>query len=361
MNKKFFKYSMIATTITYAALFIDLNYGIATHENRKVSNETSNKVSASALNIKEKEGNPELLSEGAYFTPCLNNDGTRLLYSSGDNIYIMNLQDKSIEQLTSMGNCYNPAYYEKDNNIVAFARNDGIYKLDLKTKKITKIVTSAEPEVSFAKPNFTPEGDLIYFKVTVLPRPEGHGFIEKEPSIVKISNDGSGQEKIIEGYNPVLSKDGKKLLYELNNNIYMMNLETKDSRIIDEGKYAAWSNSGKSISYAKFDRSAVPYSKTSKKKKLFIDKEYSNIYIADINNVKKKKKITKEEFENKEEDIKSWLQTIEDSTSEQHFLVVSKIAFFDSTWSADDKELLVSTYNSDKEAFELLKYKAEQK
>jgi hypothetical protein len=359
MNKRFIKYSMIAITITYTVLFLDINYGASKKEQRIISAEGENQISVSSTNYLNEHREPELVSEGAYFTPSLNNEGSKLLYSSGDNIYEMDLKSKSIKQLTTMGNCYNPIYFEKDNNIIAFARNDGIYKLNLKTKKIVKIVESKDPMVSFAKPNFTPEGDIIYFKVTVLPRPEGHGFMEKDPSIIKISSDSSVQEKIIEGYNPVLSNDGKQLLYELNNNIYVLNMDTKDSKLVDAGKYAAWSTSGKYISYAKFDRTTTPYKKLKGKKNLFIDKEFSNLYITDLRNLKNKKKITQEEFDNKESDIENWAKSVEDSTAEQHFLVVSKIAYFDSTWSRDDKELFASIYNSSRESFQLVKYVVE--
>jgi hypothetical protein len=356
VNKSFIKYCMIAVTITYTALFLDMSYGSNKDIFKKISKEQGSRITVSSSDVISGERQSEVVADGAYFTPCINNDGTRLLYSSGDNIYEMELKTKEVVQLTTIGNCYNPVYYEKDNNIIAFARNDGIYRMDLKNKKIAKVVSSNEPEVSFAKPNFTPEGDIIYFRVTVLPRPEGHGFMEKDPSIIKTSQNGAIQEKIIEGYNPVLSTDGKKLLYELNNNIYLLDMDTKDSRLIDAGKYAAWSNSGKYISYAKFDRSTFPYTKLKGKRNLFIDKEYSNIYIAEINDIKNKKKLTQEEFDDKSSDIDNWAKAVEDSTAEQHFLVVSKIAYFDSTWNKDDKDIFVSIYNSDMEAFKLVKY-----
>lgn len=360
MNKRFIKYSMVAITITYTALFLDINYGASKKEQSIISTEEDNQVSVSSANYLNEDRESELVSEGAYFTPSLNNEGSKLLYSSGDNIYEMDLRTMDKKQLTTIGNCYNPVYFEKDNNIIAFARNDGIYKLDLSSKRVIKIVESKDPQVSFAKPNFTPEGDIIYFMVTVLPRPEGHGFMEKDPSIIKISRDSSVQEKIIEGYNPALSHDGKRLLYEINNNIYVLNMDTKDSSLVDAGKYAAWSTSGKYISYAKFDRTTTPYKKLKGKKNLFIDKEFSNLYIADLSNLKNKKKLTQEEFDNKESDIENWAKSVEDSTAEQHFLIVSKIAYFDSTWGGEDKELFASIYNSSRESFQLVKYDVEK-
>jgi hypothetical protein len=347
MNKRFIKYSLIAVVLTYSAVFININYGPRYRNINKVS----------AVSVNRKENSAEVIAEGGFFTPCINSQGSKLLYSSGDNIFEFDLMENNISQLTTMGNCYNPVYYEKDNNIIAFARNDGIYKMELSTKKVTKVTGSEDPQVSFAKPNFTSEEDIIFFKVTILPNPEGHGFIEKEPAIYQMSKDGSKEKKIINGYNPVLSKDGTNLLYEMKDNIYVLNFETKDSKLIDQGKYAAWSNSGTYISYAKFERSSVPYTKLKGKKRLFIDKEFSNIYVADLNNIKNKYKITKEEFENRDKEIESWAQDLKDSPGEQHFLSVSKIAYFDSQWAKADKELYLSVYNSEKGAFELEKYK----
>jgi hypothetical protein len=61
---------------------------------------------------------------------------------------------KAKKQLTYMGNCYNHMYYEKDNNIITFARNNGIYIMDLAENTTNKIVTSDNQQVSFARPNF---------------------------------------------------------------------------------------------------------------------------------------------------------------------------------------------------------------
>jgi hypothetical protein len=61
---------------------------------------------------------------------------------------------KAKKQLTYMGNCYNHMYYEKDNNIITFARNNGIYIMDLAKNTTNKIVTSDNQQVSFARPNF---------------------------------------------------------------------------------------------------------------------------------------------------------------------------------------------------------------
>lgn len=305
--------------------------------------------------VKESKIN-SLIEEGAFFTPCLNSSGDKLLYSSGDNIYEMDMITKEIKQLTYIGNCYNPVYYEKDNNIIAFARNNGIYILNVNKNSTCKIVTSDNPQVSYARPNFTMDGDIIYFMVTVLPKPEGHGFIEENPAIYRISKDGKNNEKILEGYEPILSKDGKSLCYELKNDIYVIDLETKKNKFIDSGKYACWSKGGNYISYAKFDKKIIPYKKVKGMNNLYIDKEFSNVFIASVNNSKEKIKITKEEFENREKEIYNWANDLKHTKVDQHFLVVSQNVFFDSLWSKDNKTLFVSLYDSKKGGFELVKY-----
>lgn len=355
MSGRFIRYSLIAAALTYTAVFVSVNYSSQIETSMNM-NKKSTKTNVSVLNAVSDVKSPSLVTEGAFFTPCLNSNGNKLLYSSGDNIYEMDMLTKDIKQLTYMGNCYNPVYYQKDNNIIAFARNNGIYIMDAAKNIIRKIVSSDNPQVSYAKPNFTLEGDIIYFKVTVIPNPEGHGFIEQNPGIYKINKDGRFDEKLFDGYNPVLFKDGKKLCYELKDNIYVMDLETRDNKLIDAGKYATWSNSGKYISYSKFERSKYPYTKINKTKKLFIDKEYSNIYIAPVNNPKNKIKITKEVFEDREKEIENWANDIKHTTAEQHFLVASQQAYFDSVWSMDDESILVSLYNSNKGGFELSKY-----
>ncbi|MCM8711831.1 hypothetical protein M2651_12495 [Clostridium sp. SYSU_GA19001] len=356
MNKRFLKLSLAAVVLTYSAVVLSLNL----HNIKSgVMNLKEKEVKASILT--EKKQLPELVAEGTFFTPCLNYDGTKLLYSSGDDIYEMDLLKKDIKQLTTLGNCYNPVYFEKDNNLIAFARNDGIYLMNISKKITTKLVSSNNPQVSFAKPNFTPEGDVVYFKVTVQPSEDGHSFTEKEPSIYKISKDGKNEEKIIEGYNPLLIRSGKALVYESGDKIFLMDLESKNKKLIDSGKYASVSNCGNYLSYAKFERETEPYKKINGNKKLYIDKEYSNIVIANIENIEDKYNITKEEYDNREEEIKNWAKDLQETNTEQHFLVVSKIAYFDSFWSKDDSELYVSVYNGDKAGFELVKFKVDKK
>ncbi|ERI89974.1 hypothetical protein HMPREF1982_04241 [Clostridiales bacterium oral taxon 876 str. F0540] len=360
MNKKFIRYGLAAIIITYSAVLININFSDKYNKQQSASRElNSNKVSAS---VSEDEKNRySVVYEGTYFNPYFNSDGTRLLYSSGDNIYELDLIKNKTEQLTTLNNCYNPIYANNDNNVIAFARNNGIFIMNIKNKEIKKVTGSENPEISYAKPNFTPEGDIIYFKVTILPKSDGHGFIEKEPAIYKISADGKKEEKLLDGYNPVLSKDGKRLLYELNDNIYVMDLDSKNSKIVDSGKYAAWSSDGKHISYAKFERDIKHYTKVKKQKNLYIDNEYSNIYIADVDNLKNKYKITREEFQDREKEIADWANDIKDTASEQHFLLVSKLAYFDSVWSNNNEEIYVSAYNGDKASFELLKFKINNK
>jgi hypothetical protein len=100
----------------------------------------------------------------------------------------------------------------------------------------------------------------------------------------------------------------------------------------------------------------VPYGKAKGYDKLYIDKEYSNIYVIDVNNKQNKFKLTSEEFDNKDIEIESWAKEVKDKGVEQNFLVVSKISYFDTMWSKDDNFIYISVYNTDKGDFELLKF-----
>lgn len=358
LNKKFIKYAIFAVSVTYAATYISINDKpkISYGDTKEVG---SGKVSASTknFNINSKKINEhELVAEGAYFTPVLNNEGTKILFSNGDDIFEFDLNKKNTKQLTSTGNCYNPVYNRSDNNIITFARNDGIYTLNIKEKKIKAIVSTSDPEISFAKPNFTREGSIIYYRVKVLPKSDGHGFIEKDPAIYEVTLDGKHEEKVTDGYNPTLSNDGVMVAYEWKDNLCLMNLENKTTKTIDNGKYASISHDGKYISYARYDRDTIKYKKVKSSNNLFVDKEYSNIYIVDISNLKNKHKITKEEYEDKNEDIDSWANDVKKYDTEQHFLVVSKMSYFDTAWSVNNNELYVSCYNADKGDFQLIKF-----
>jgi hypothetical protein len=343
--------------ITYICTFISLKYNKLINENKAIG-DRKDKPSSSAktmnANITTLEDS-EIAAEGAFFSPMLNNEGNKILFSNGDNILELNLITKEKRELTDTGNCYNPSYNRSDNNILTFARTDGIYVIDLKKNNIRAVVTTSNPQISFAKPNFTKDNSIIYYRVNVIPKSDGHGFVEKDPAIYKVTLDGKHEEKLIDGYNPILTYDSKNLIYEWNDNLCIMDLESRNVKVIGKGKYASISHDSKYISFAKYDRETAQYGKV-KNNKLFIDKEYSNIYIANINNPNKEYKITQEEYEDESEEIDNWAKESKDSKTEQHFLVVSKMSYFDTAWSADNKYLYISCYNADKGDFELLKY-----
>lgn len=351
MKKDFIRFSIVAILVTVLALY----FNSLSIEKRKTSmDDKDNNLSTSVSNLNSYEKNNAIVAEGIYFNPVLNNEGSKLLFGNGDNIYEMMLSSNEIDQLTKIGGCYNPSY-SKDDELITFARSNGIYILDRKSNEIKKVISSDDPQKTFAKPNFTPEGDIIYFSVTVQPGPEGHGFVEKEPGIYRISKDGKNNEKIIEGYNPALSNDGIKLAYELKEKIYTLNLQTKENKLIDIGRYASWSPDSNCISYTKFEKQTSTYKKGLWHKNLYLDKDYSNIWIADISS-NKKFKVTKEEFEDKDFEIKEWAKEAIKFNTEQHFLVPSKQSFFDSTWGQKSNELYALRYSSKTSNFELVRY-----
>lgn len=358
MNRKFIRYSLYAVAITYICTFISIKYNKLINENKTIgSRKDKFNFSAKTMNANMTISEDAVTAaEGAFFSPVLNNEGNKILFSNGENIMELNLITKEKRNLTDTGNCYNPVYNRSDNNLVAFARTDGIYVIDLKKNNIRAVVTTNNPEISFAKPNFTKDNSIIYYRVNVTPKSDGHGFAEKEPAIYKVTIDGKHEEKLIDGYNPIVTYDNKNLIYEWKDNLSIMDLETRNVKVIGKGKYASVSHDNKYISFAKYDRDTAPYTKVKNNKKLFIDKEYSNIYIAPINNPSKINKITKEEYEDKSEEIDNWAKETKDIITEQHFLIVSKMSYFDTAWSADNKDLYISCYNADKGDFELLRY-----
>lgn len=362
LNKRFIKYALFAVVITYSCAYISSNYKIKT-SNTKIHEIGGGKVSVNSQTLIEdnkNRSNFELVAEGAFFTPVVNNTGSKILFSNGNDILELELQTKKIRKLIDKRSCFNPIY-NRNNSSIVFARSDGIYLYDIEKRLIKSVVTSSDPQISFAKPNFTNDGAIIYFRGKVIPKNEAHGFIEKEASVYKISIDGKHEEKLTDGYNPTITNDCKKLIYELKDNLYIMDLESKKTEIIDNGKYASLSHDGKYISYAKYERDITKYIKGKVSDKLFIDKEYSNIYIAEILNPKNKHKITIEEYGEKEQEIDDWAKTNKNKNTEQHFLVVSKMAYFDTAWSLDNNELYISCYNAEKGDFELLKYYIKKK
>ncbi|MBU3197907.1 hypothetical protein LL037_00280 [Clostridium estertheticum] len=137
---------------------------------------------------------------------------------------------------------YDPRY-SIDATKLASVKDDGIYIKDLKSSNEKMLIAYSDKTQVVNKPNFTPSGQIIYYKANKVALENGAIYLSSE--------NGKVSTKIADGKNPMVSKNGKKLLYESKGQIFIQNLKDNTSSYVANGKYPAFSNDDNLISYVK--------------------------------------------------------------------------------------------------------------
>lgn len=294
------------------------------------------------------------------FAPVVNPEGTKILYSSNDDMYEMNIDGTGKQKLAGMEKAFTP-FYSKEGNKIVFARNDGIYIKDTISGRISAVIKSKNHSELYSRPSMTSDGQIIYFKAVISPDMISNtGRIKTEAVIYKMDSTGKNKIKIVQGSNPSLSKDGRNLAFEADGKIFVMNLDTKEQKLIDEGKLPSWSPSGKYLSYIKAAEEVTRYDKIPEKTNLYLEKQYLSIWIANLDNLDLKYKLTEEEYVQSEAEIDKWAKETTDTSVDQHFVLSNKYSYYDSSWGTEDKDFY-SVRSSEKEGFELMKFELDYK
>jgi hypothetical protein len=226
--------------------------------------------------------------------------------------------------------CYDSRYSLDEKKLVD-VKDGGIYIKDLESSKEKKLISYNEKTQVIEKPNFTPSEGIIYYKAEKIALEDGAIYL----------TDKNGQEstKIVDGKNPMISKNGKSLVYEAKGEIYILNLGTNSKRLVDIGKNPAWSDNGNLISYVKED----------------IDKRSSNLWVFDLTS-ESARRLTNSEEKIKNNSIESWAEAVRSEDITNKFDVTNKYSYFESIWSSTNKEIYVIRKNNEAQIFEFVRF-----
>lgn len=186
-------------------------------------------------------------------TFSISNDGQKIAFSGGGNIYIMNMDASGLKKLTSDSwSDHSPQFSPDDNLLVFVSRNHHcLAAIDTSGSKRFEIVdNSGDNSASsyFKYPIFSPDGNRIFYN---------YNSGQTLSGIYSIYLDGSGKKQLHQGIlatNPLaFSKDGRKLVFSLLRHIFVMNPE--GSQKVDLGEicgyncYPAISSDGSSVAF----------------------------------------------------------------------------------------------------------------
>lgn len=244
--------------------------------------------------------------------------------------------------------------YSSDKGRLVSVKNGGIYVEDIKSSKEQKILAYDEKVHIVDKPNFMPNDGIIYYKAEIVTLENGSSG-EKNGAIYLVDKNGEGSTKIVDGKSPMVSKDGKKLVYEANGKIYVMTLTTNNKRLVDIGKYPAWSDNGNLISYVKEETETQSYDASTMKKDVYIEKSFSSLWVFDLT-TESTRSLTNKETNISNDSIQSWAEAVRNGNVTSNFDVTSKYSYFESIWCTNNKEIYVIRKNNDAQVFELIQF-----
>ena len=217
--------------------------------------------------------------------------------------------------------------YSNDGKKLVSVKYGGIYILDIATSKEKKIVAYNERTHIIDKPNFTPSDGIIYYKAEKVTLENG--------AIYLTDKNGEETTKIVDGKNPMISKDGKKIVFEEEGKICIQTLASKEKVFVDNGNYPAFAESGNLISYVK------------------VEKGISNLWVYNLV-TQTTRSLTSKEINIDDNGIQSWAQAVRNSNVASSLGI--KYSYFESIWSSNNKVIYAIRKNNDAQVFELIKF-----
>lgn len=224
--------------------------------------------------------------------------------------------------------------YSNDGKKLVSVKYGGIYIQDIATSKEKKIVAYNEKTHIIDKPNFTPSEGIIYYKAEKITLENGDSE-ERNGAIYLTDKNGEETTKIVDGKNPMISKDGKKIVYEAEGKICIQTLANKEKVFVDNGNYPSFSDNGNLISYVK------------------VEKGISNLWVYNLV-TQTTRSLTSKETNIDDNGIQSWAQAVRNSNVASNFGI--KYSYFESIWSSNNKVIYAIRKNNDAQVFELIKF-----
>jgi hypothetical protein len=249
-------------------------------------------------------------------------------------------KEENVEALKS----YDSRYSFDEKRLVS-VKSGGIYVQDLATLKEKKLVAYNEKTHIIDKPNLTPEDGIIYYKAEKVTLDNGTSE-ERNGAIYLTDSSGQGSTKIVDGKSPMISKDGKKIVYEAEGKIYVLTLASKEKMFVDNGNYPAFAANGNLISYVKEEKEPQNYDASA-------EKRFSSLWMFDLTKGSARM-LTNKETNVNNSSIESWAQVVRNENIDSNVDV--KYSYYESIWSTNNKEVYAIRKNNEAQVFELIKF-----
>jgi Tol biopolymer transport system component len=182
--------------------------------------------------------------------PTISSENMKIAFSNGD-VYVMDNDGTNLQNLTNTPDIEEryPHFSFDGSKIVFTCRQDSINSINIMESngenKIEVLSTNTTKYFIYRYPIFDEDSDTIFYKYLNYP----------QDGLYSIKNDGTNNNLIIEGfmlyYNfPSISSDGNNIVFCESNDIYIMNGDGTNISVLTEGYYPIISSDGEKIVFS---------------------------------------------------------------------------------------------------------------
>jgi len=181
--------------------------------------------------------------------PSISSENMKIAFSN-DDIYVMDIDGTSLQNLTGTPDVQEgyPYFSFDGSKIVYTTRQDSInsiYIMDASGANKRKIISNSTKYYLYSYPIFNVNGSTIFYKRAGLPR-----------GLYSINVDGTNNTLLYEGYVgytfPSISADGTKIVFNVSNDIFIMNGDGTNITKLAEGGSPMISSNGEKIVFTDF-------------------------------------------------------------------------------------------------------------
>jgi hypothetical protein len=217
---------------------------------------------------------------------------------------------------------------------IALTKEGSIYIYEVKDKKVTAKLEGDRNSL-FEEPSWLPDSSGIIFTKRKLGENEQKELVVQKTTIAKMDITSGKLSELAAGEHGSFVKGKNAIVFQKEDKIYYKDLETNVEALIDEGNDPSISPEGKNIAYTK---SEITYKEISKNVK--IETGLQNVWIADVEDFSKKKKITFN-FPIKFISEEDWLTSIKPSDELQMLSYNGRYGYVKPSWSSDGKSVYI--------------------
>lgn len=262
----------------------------------------------------------------------------------------LNIADHGIFSYNSSG--LQPVYDKEtswvkispNGKMLVLADNNGLLTYDLQTKESRILVGNDNIYTYYEQPSWSPDGNSVLCIRKVFAQDESQRLILQESSICLVDRATSAVSVVASGSNASFAGNDHTLVYERENQIYLLDIESMEEKLLGEGRSPSVSPDGNLIVYNKGFMEKRDHGTN-----IWVEETIDDLWIADLANFTASRKLT-DNLPYHFIDENEWAKGLEPTDYPQVLFFLGQYNYFNPSWSSDSQNLYaVKISNADGE------------